>query len=227
MDHEAIVIKIDKDRYKCLWANGSTFHLLKSEVKVLGNRIRVHDIISVKGISPSTRHALCPTLEVRRDMTWNDVITRNMTRDKKGLSIVPRIHFASKGERRHKKLRMQVTTKRKISPHSRKDKTFDKRSKVRVQLLSQHRKFFNEYAKAKQFDPLNTSRWYLTSQRAIKAWGGTEMLTKYYSGSHITALLKVYPELFLQREKFKGGKLHAKNNIKDETHPLLEQIPRF
>jgi len=56
------------------------------------------------------------------------------------------------------------------------------------------RKFFEEFAKSKQFHPLDAERWYsITKKEVINAGGGGVL--EYYDGSHIKALIDVYPEL--------------------------------
>jgi len=63
------------------------------------------------------------------------------------------------------------------------------------------RKFLDEFAKFKQFDPLDATKWYSISNREITRVGGTSILN-YYKGSHITAVMRLYPELMLNKENF-------------------------
>jgi len=63
------------------------------------------------------------------------------------------------------------------------------------------RKFFDGFAKSQKFNPLDAEKWYsVTHNEIIRAGGGT--LLNYYNGSHIKALVKLYPELMLKRMKF-------------------------
>jgi len=62
------------------------------------------------------------------------------------------------------------------------------------------RKFFDEFAKSKHFDPLDTQKWYSFSRSEISKNGGAALL-RYYKGSYITALKKLYPELGFKRRK--------------------------
>jgi len=63
------------------------------------------------------------------------------------------------------------------------------------------RKFFDEFAKSQKFNPLKAENWYSVTLRDITRAGGGGLL-KYYSGSHIEALMKLYPELMLNKRKF-------------------------
>jgi hypothetical protein len=80
--------------------------------------------------------------------------------------------------------------------------------------------FFDNFAKSRKFDPLDTEKWYLITRKEI--WDAVSFglnfysLTKlihlvtkkgrgvlnYYNGSHISALIKLYPELGLNRGHF-------------------------
>jgi len=61
--------------------------------------------------------------------------------------------------------------------------------------------FFDEFARSKKFNPLDAENWYSVTRREIKAAGGSSLLS-YYNGSHIRALVRLYPELMLKFEKF-------------------------
>jgi len=69
----------------------------------------------------------------------------------------------------------------------------------------QQRQFFDEFAKAKKFDPLDDRKWYCITREEILASGGRAIL-KYYGRSHITALIGLYPELMLKKENFSNSK---------------------
>jgi len=66
---------------------------------------------------------------------------------------------------------------------------------------ARQRKFFDDFAKSKQFDPLDAEKWYSITRKEISINGGRSML-KYYNGSHIEALTKLYPGLMLKKKNF-------------------------
>jgi len=68
--------------------------------------------------------------------------------------------------------------------------------------------FFDDFAKTKQFNHSDASEWYSTVRSDIIRAGGGGVLN-YYRGSHIKALVDLYPELGLQKEKF--GNLSEKS----------------
>jgi len=63
------------------------------------------------------------------------------------------------------------------------------------------RQFFDEFAKSKQFNPLDAEKWYSIKQAEIRRACGDGILY-YYKRSHIKALIALYPELSLRKEKF-------------------------
>jgi len=66
------------------------------------------------------------------------------------------------------------------------------------------RKFFDNFAYELGFDPLNPSEWYFISRGdVLNMKSGTSVLN-YYEGSHIRALMQLYPELSLEKPKFMG-----------------------
>jgi len=70
------------------------------------------------------------------------------------------------------------------------------------------RKFFDGFARSKNFNPLDAQQWYSVTRNDIISAGGLGPL-RYYNNSHIEALLKLYPELLLKRRNFlesKGGR---------------------
>eukprot|EP00026_Physarum_polycephalum_P000781 Phypoly_transcript_00782.p1 GENE.Phypoly_transcript_00782~~Phypoly_transcript_00782.p1 ORF type:complete len:944 (+),score=105.33 Phypoly_transcript_00782:1215-4046(+) len=79
------------------------------------------------------------------------------------------------------------------------------------------RSFFDEFAKKYKFDPLNPENWYLKSFRDFeqeKKVGG--LISGFYRGSVITALLDVYPDIGLDAHKFKTAPRNQWANI--QTH---------
>jgi len=72
------------------------------------------------------------------------------------------------------------------------------------------RKFFDGFATSKDFDPLYADNWRSVTQQEIKSAGGAGLLRRYH-GSHIMALVQLYPELMLKKDIFlrskKGWKL--------------------
>jgi len=70
---------------------------------------------------------------------------------------------------------------------------------------AKQRKFFDNFANSKQFDPLDAEQWYTVSQKEILNAGGGSLL-QYHKGSHIKALVELYPELNLRKESFLKSK---------------------
>jgi len=65
---------------------------------------------------------------------------------------------------------------------------------------ARRRKFFDDFAKTRQFNPLHTEKWYfITLQDILQAKGGFRVL-KYYDMSHCKALIELYPELSFQKQ---------------------------
>jgi len=67
--------------------------------------------------------------------------------------------------------------------------------------LAKQRKFFDNYAKSKNFNPLDAEKWYSVTHYQIIRAGGNSLL-RYYNRSHIEALVKLYPELMLKKKNF-------------------------
>jgi len=63
------------------------------------------------------------------------------------------------------------------------------------------RNFLDSFARSKKFNPLNAEKWYSVTRDKIIRAGGRALLF-YYNGSHIKALVKLYPELMLKRSNF-------------------------
>jgi len=73
--------------------------------------------------------------------------------------------------------------------------------KERWKSPKKQRRFFDRFAKSKQFCPLIARNWYSITQRDIVRSGGVSIL-QYYKGSHVAALMTLYPELILEKGKF-------------------------
>jgi len=72
------------------------------------------------------------------------------------------------------------------------------------------------FATSKKFNPLDAENWYSVThseiRRAVSVYiitsfvlilfKGGRTLFNYYNGSHIEALVKLYPELLLKKRKF-------------------------
>jgi len=71
--------------------------------------------------------------------------------------------------------------------------------------VGKQRKFFEMFARSKKFNPFDAEKWYSVSRREIIAAGGISVL-QYYDGSHIKALVKLYPELALKKGNFLTSK---------------------
>jgi len=87
-----------------------------------------------------------------------------------------------------------------------KEKFFQSKGIMVWKTPDQRRKFFDDFAKSKQFNPLDAEKWYITTLRDITSAGGRGVL-KYYEGSHVKALIKLYPELMLKHEHFFQSRL--------------------
>jgi hypothetical protein len=83
--------------------------------------------------------------------------------------------------------------------------------------LSAGRHFFDEFAKSRNFYPLDANRWYSVSRKEISravCWTpktvcyfnftikGGDRILKRFKGLHVDALIKLYPELKLQKKYF-------------------------
>jgi len=64
------------------------------------------------------------------------------------------------------------------------------------------RKFFDEFARSKKFNPMDPENWYSVTRNDIQRAGGSSLLNNYFNGSHVKALVKLYPELMLKMENF-------------------------
>jgi len=88
--------------------------------------------------------------------------------------------------------------------------------------LGNQRKFFDDFARSKNFNPLDSGNWYFITCKDVRRAGGNGLL-KYYNGSHVRALVKLYPELMLRKEsffQFKGFVKHSKYTI-SYTYDLI------
>jgi len=63
------------------------------------------------------------------------------------------------------------------------------------------RSFFDRFARSKHFSPLDTEKWYSVTKKEIIRAGGSGLL-KYYNGSNIEAMVKLYPELIWKKGNF-------------------------
>jgi len=65
---------------------------------------------------------------------------------------------------------------------------------------ARQRRFFDDFAKSKQFDPLDAEKWSSISRKEIVRAGGRGILNYYKS--HISALIKLYPEIRWKEKPF-------------------------
>jgi len=84
------------------------------------------------------------------------------------------------------------------------------RKKDKLPKVVRHRRFFDKFANSRQFNPLDSQKWYAISKKDLIKAGGSGILNVYYKGSYIKALTKVYPELSLQKKNFLGSKREGK-----------------
>jgi len=80
---------------------------------------------------------------------------------------------------------------------------FKKGNFFRSEKMLKARNFFDEFARSKNFNPLEDKKWYSVTKKEVIRAGGEELLMNY-KGSHIKALVKLYPELMLKQREFKG-----------------------
>jgi len=78
-------------------------------------------------------------------------------------------------------------------------------SKEGWKAIRNQRNFFDAFATSKKFNPLDAKNWHSVTKNEIIRAGGSSLL-QYYSGSHIKALVKLYPELMLKKENFLKSK---------------------
>jgi len=73
-------------------------------------------------------------------------------------------------------------------------------------ISADRRKFFDRLAKSRNFDSLVSYRWYsINYQDVVKEKGGSGVLS-YHNGSHVQALIDLYPDLELQPQNFSNYK---------------------
>jgi len=72
-------------------------------------------------------------------------------------------------------------------------------SKIGWKAPANQRNFFDGFARSKNFNPLDVEKWHSVTRDEIRRAGG-RMVLSYYNGSHIQALVKLYPELMLKRD---------------------------
>jgi len=75
---------------------------------------------------------------------------------------------------------------------------------------SNHRWFFDEYAREKEFDPQVPENWYLVSQEVRDNQSRKDIINEH--GGFINALLKLYPEVPFDVSKFKRTAAHYWDN---------------
>jgi len=80
------------------------------------------------------------------------------------------------------------------------------KSKKGWKSLTNQRSFFEGFARSQNFNPLDAERWYSVSRSDITRAGGSGLLMNYYNGSHVRALMKLYPEQSLKKENFLKSK---------------------
>jgi len=66
----------------------------------------------------------------------------------------------------------------------------------------QRREFFDKMANERKFDPLEVDNWYYIKSKDIHQTEGGWGILRYYKGSHIEALVNLYPELHFSRDQF-------------------------
>jgi len=121
---------------------------------------------------------------------WYSITRKDVTDAQGGKSILRRYHNNSHIKALIELYPEVMWEKEKFSHHA--DKWQDPKKR---------RDFFDAFSKSRQFNPLDSEKWYSISLREVKKAGGAGLL-RYYKGSHITALLDLYPELMLQRKEF-------------------------
>jgi len=68
--------------------------------------------------------------------------------------------------------------------------------------ISYRRRFFDEYAKDKGFDPLFPDNWYYMTKERLALNRGSQSVLGFYNGSVMNALVDAYPNITWMKEKF-------------------------
>jgi len=79
------------------------------------------------------------------------------------------------------------------------------RKKAGWKTPGKQRKFFDEFARSKKFNPLDAEKWRSVTHNEIIKAGGSSLL-RYHNRSHIEALIALYPELMLKKGCFLNEK---------------------
>jgi len=82
-------------------------------------------------------------------------------------------------------------------------------------MRSKRREFFDNFANSKKFDPLDGERWYTIGHEAVIKAGGKGVLN-HSGGSHIKAIIDLYPEINWKKEKFFKYRAGSKSKRKIE-----------
>eukprot|EP00026_Physarum_polycephalum_P013670 Phypoly_transcript_14096.p1 GENE.Phypoly_transcript_14096~~Phypoly_transcript_14096.p1 ORF type:complete len:309 (-),score=47.32 Phypoly_transcript_14096:29-955(-) len=68
---------------------------------------------------------------------------------------------------------------------------------------SKHREFFDKFAKKFEFDALVADNWYdIKTAVLLEEKGAKSVISNYYGGSILSALIEVYPDVPFEQEKF-------------------------
>lgn len=177
-DKEAIVTKVAKDGTVSLkMPDGITFAVPSENVRVFAKPIR-GDVVTFNYESYSRRSVpVNPKIyRIRTDMSWEDVL------------------------RAHAKEAPQSQTFTDVSKRAIHSKTHphhywtsEKGKNMRV--------FFEDFAKANDFDPLLATNWYRVSRKVVLKARGSTVLS-HFNWSLIKSLVSLFPEVKFDPTKF-------------------------
>eukprot|EP00026_Physarum_polycephalum_P000547 Phypoly_transcript_00548.p1 GENE.Phypoly_transcript_00548~~Phypoly_transcript_00548.p1 ORF type:complete len:911 (+),score=120.65 Phypoly_transcript_00548:114-2846(+) len=68
--------------------------------------------------------------------------------------------------------------------------------------ITNRERYFRNFAKAKQFDPLTPNNWYAVHPETISAWQGGYSVLEHYKNRAFVALSDVFPQLPFDEKKF-------------------------
>jgi len=75
------------------------------------------------------------------------------------------------------------------------------------------KRFFDEIAEKSGFDPLLARNWYQITYSKFASEKGASIMSSYYKGSFVKALMHLYPTIGLVKEEFSKPRSHWQNAI--------------
>eukprot|EP00026_Physarum_polycephalum_P003752 Phypoly_transcript_03766.p1 GENE.Phypoly_transcript_03766~~Phypoly_transcript_03766.p1 ORF type:complete len:436 (+),score=53.88 Phypoly_transcript_03766:986-2293(+) len=176
-DQEALVVEVfpKEPKYILQLANGTQFELSSDHFK-FGVIAKKGDVVSFSCESLSRRATpLNPRVyRIRYDLPWEQV-SRHANPRSFGLGLASRDYVEYK-------------------PHPVGYWTSEKGKNMR--------KFFEEFAKKSNKDPLSSTFWYNVTMRDIKQTKGGHAVIRHFQGSYANAIVQLFPDLKLDIQKF-------------------------